>query len=285
LAASLTLPDGRKLLTIKATIGFGRDPNNIKNPLLMVSVSNVLQLDMNGTGDTCPSGTDTPPAAPAAAATSYLPPQKPDLERRWDAFQALPVARQLDSAATAQNELRFSLKTEHDQLAVFQQPAFFPVPEFRIDGSRIERDGALIHEGMFLTASSDGTYEVRFVVETPRMPVTLRLQLPIFQRASAGTTTFSQSEANLTLPPGKSITDCNFVGTITLPPIHLSPDPLRSDRSQPVVYLVSQQGYSNILQRILSAPDKSSTCEGWRLVRRGTARFGQSASEMLSSAQ
>jgi hypothetical protein len=59
----------------------------------------------------------------------------------------------------------------------FESPARFPIPRFAPGGAMEEQDGALIYEGMRFVATPAGSYEVRFVVSTPAMPVTLRLQV------------------------------------------------------------------------------------------------------------
>ena len=76
----------------------------------------------------------------------------------------------------------------------FDQPARFPLPAFRYRGGHMEREAALIYEGMRFALLDDGRYQIRFVVGTPAMPVTLRMQLVLLDESTC-------QEHTLTLPP------------------------------------------------------------------------------------
>jgi hypothetical protein len=61
----------------------------------------------------------------------------------------------------------------------FKGAANFPQPLFSSDGDRHDVPGTIIYEGMQLIVASDGRYEVAFTATTPRVPVTLRLELAV----------------------------------------------------------------------------------------------------------
>lgn len=136
--------------------------------------------------------------------------------------------------------------TDADRAITFPDPAHFPDRRFGPRGETWEREGALIYEGMKITWSADGQYEVAFVVEAPSQPTTLRLQFEI------RTTTCENG-----LVAG--------VYTLTLPPIGLEHSEGRTD-GKSYSWVVRQRGYSPILRSL--HPTQID------IRRTGTARFG-----------
>ena len=61
----------------------------------------------------------------------------------------------------------------------FKTAVHFPQPRFNDAGDRHDTPGTGIYEGMQIVVASDGRYEVAFNATTPRIPVTLRLQLSV----------------------------------------------------------------------------------------------------------
>ena len=61
----------------------------------------------------------------------------------------------------------------------FKGAVHFPQPRFDDAGCRFDAPGTAIYEGMQIVVASDGRYEVAFNATTPRIPVTLRLQLSV----------------------------------------------------------------------------------------------------------
>ena len=76
----------------------------------------------------------------------------------------------------------------------FDAAAHFPLPGFGLSGEATEGEGAIIYEGMRFAITEDGRYQVRFVVGTPAMPVTMRLQLILEDEGT-------RNRYTLTLPP------------------------------------------------------------------------------------
>jgi len=132
------------------------------------------------------------------------------------------------------------------------EPAHFPLPTFGSSGENLQNQGALIYEGMRFIVGTDGKYQVRFVVGTPAMPVTIRLQLVLLDE-------FSQQLSTLTLPP------------ITIPRKERATT-FTERRRAPTVnesgYLVHHEGH---LPMASAAWDVSRVCT---ILRKGTARFG-----------
>jgi hypothetical protein len=60
----------------------------------------------------------------------------------------------------------------------FDGPARFPLRNFGLNGHAGEDVGAIIYEGMRLAVKEGGRYQVRFVLGTPAMPVTMRKHSP-----------------------------------------------------------------------------------------------------------
>lgn len=154
----------------------------------------------------------------------------------------------------------------------FAKPARFAVPRFDASGCEFEDEGAVIYEGMRFVVAPSGAYEIRFVVSTPAMPVTLRLQLHV---------------------PCWDGTE----HTVTVPAIDLPPHANARGQFEPAVWKVRHVGVSQILVRpepdpetgasgaaSPKVPDKHQSFsyhfpqkvyDGPRAIRRtGTARFG-----------
>jgi hypothetical protein len=176
--------------------------------------------------------------------------------------------------------------------AVFNSAAQFPLPEFGLPnpeygdaGPRMDRDGVIIEEGMFVRANADGHYEVRFVVRTPRMPVSLKLQLTILKSESISvglydTRPIRPDELTDRRPPAiKFAKSSRPVGTITLPTIYLKPDRTDTDTGEELAWLVTHEGYSRVLQQLLKEENGVVNC---RLLRKGTARIGETFYEILN---
>lgn len=130
--------------------------------------------------------------------------------------------------------------------AVFDTPAEFPRPGFTSLGGVFAKSGAVIYEGMTVSAEPSGRYEVRYVVESPKTPVILRLQLVVHQSGRP-------------------------VGTLTLPPVTIVQDDESLPQEPSVAYLVRQKGFSHQLHRMLSTDPSGQTTS---IVRAGTARYG-----------
>jgi hypothetical protein len=101
--------------------------------------------------------------------------------------------------------------------------------------------GALIYEGMRFSCNPNGDYLVDFVVRAPAMPTTLHLRLLLQKDAQAWQ-------------------------TVTLPPIELKAEGVRTEDYKPAIYRVRQAGYSAALDQ-----DEGP----YHAIRReGSARFG-----------
>ncbi len=206
-----------------------------------------------------------------------------------DAFSQLPsttTITRLTSARPSPSSTGYRFTAIFDSAAQFPFPEFgFPNAEYGDGGPRIDRDGLIIEEGMFVQANADGRYEIRFVVRAPRIPVSLRLQLTILKSESItvglyDTTPIREEELLGKRPPKiKFAKSSRPVGTITLPQIYLKPDRTQSDNGEDVAWLVTHKGYSRILQQLLIEENGAVNC---RLLRKGTARFGESFYEILN---
>ena len=158
-----------------------------------------------------------------------------------DAFSQLPYVTTITRLPPDQNgPLPATTPTspQYDFTAIFDLPAQIPVPEFgfpRLDngdsGMRIEREGAIIEEGMLIRAGRDGRYEIRFVVRTPQIPVAMRLQLTVLKTEPVAVGLYDPIP---NLPEGlkydrspkmRLAKSSRPVGTITLPTFYLRPDP------------------------------------------------------------
>jgi len=126
----------------------------------------------------------------------------------------------------------------------FDDPAVFPLTSFNRFAPPVHEEGAVIYEGMRFAVREDGRYQVRFLIGTPAMPVTLRLQVVL--RAGDG------SQYTVTLPP------------ITIP--SHDPDAEIVQQVHENIQLVHHEGYLPAIQGL-----------GGNLAvvrREGTARFG-----------
>ena len=147
----------------------------------------------------------------------------------------------------------------------FDHPARFPKTSYGQQSCAFESEGAVIHEGMRLLARQDGQYEVRFNITTPSIPVTLRLQLILFNEP-------------LSSPDGQAIPVQPIPRTLTLPPVALKPSGADAfpdnpeGGTNPTSYFVSVRGYSQV---ILEAQQDELGQRHLLLVKRnGTARIG-----------
>jgi hypothetical protein len=122
----------------------------------------------------------------------------------------------------------------------FHAPAQFPLPSFSPFAERFEDSGILIYEGMQFKVFASGLYQVRYTVETPALPVTIRMQMIVSRRDS--------------------------LHTLTLPPVAI-PSGTDRKRAAQSVYEVCQEGF---LPAFASA-ERNTLC----VVRRqGAARIG-----------
>ena len=176
-------------------------------------------------------------------------PEDPKTRNRlaWDPRNGLPLAA-FDDLPTVirlvgRNTLGPEATTEVDRSSYprleeengdarvfdFAAPARFTIPRFGEQGEEFEDEGALIYEGMRFVWAPNGLYEVRFVVSTPAMPVTLRLQFHV---------------------------PCAIEGghSITLPPIELPPYVNPRGRFESASWQVRHLGYSNSLLRREDTP-------------------------------
>lgn len=223
-------------------------------------------FDVSASASVTPSDDGERPAAPENADTPTFVSHQDDSQRSpagsglqvVDAFSHLPLVRTMQAAddlgdfskhpADERGESRPLDSIAYDYR--FDAPAHFPLPAFGIRGEESSRDGAIIYEGMRFAVREDGRYQVRFVVGTPAIPVTMCLQLIVEDEGT-------QNHYTLTLPP------------ISIPepdkPQHLS----QQRKVQQVhgnVQTVHHEGYLPVLTQPLS---------NIRVVRRtGSARFG-----------
>jgi len=174
--------------------------------------------------------------------------------RRVDAFRRLPlvttIERAQDLSEFCRDEGSCDCSKPYSYDYRFDAAANFPLPAYGLRGAESDREGAIIYEGMRFAIRKDGRYQVRFVVETPAMPVTMRLQLIL------------EDEATLNRY------------TLTLPPISIpepdQPKRLSEQRKvQPVydtIQTVHHEGYLPMLAQ--------GHCNIRVVQRTGSARFG-----------
>ncbi|WP_417385750.1 hypothetical protein [Gimesia sp.] len=136
--------------------------------------------------------------------------------------------------------------------AVFTKAARFPVNEFGTCGQVYETDAVIIYEDMVLQSQGNGKYLVKFVVETPEIPVTMRLQFVVKKKVS-----------------GKKE---KTIGTITLPPITIDPAQRESNTGSRF-WVIKHNGYSSILNEC------HCKLKDYKVIRQGTARFGSYSSQ------
>ena len=146
---------------------------------------------------------------------------------------------------------------------VFAGPARLPWWVFDRVGNPVEDDALVIYEGMEVTVNRKGEYDLRFRVEAPVAEITLRLQFAIT----------SQDERTLAKV---------HHGTITIPPIRISPETQEDLDSTSQSFIVTYSGKSETLKQLLipvcqkcnsDQPSRLSD-HGIQLTRAGTARFG-----------
>lgn len=182
---------------------------------------------------------ETQPAAPASPAA----PARTELASTDDekckiplgtAFQDLPTVIRLvrrgslrpdESTDSDHEEFRYLEQCDTSARPFdFAKPARFAVPRFDASGCEFEDEGAVIYEGMRFVVAPSGAYELRFVVSTPAMPVTLRLQLHV---------------------PCWDGTE----HTVTIPAIDLPPHANARGQFEPAVWKVRHIGVSQVLVR------------------------------------
>ena len=129
----------------------------------------------------------------------------------------------------------------------FLSPAHFPLRGFDPQAGVLDREGALIYEGMRFSCDRNGQYQVSFLVRTPAMPTTLQLRFLVQKKGKP--------------KPWQ---------TVTLPPIQIEPDKDRQDGPKAAVWRIRHCGYSAAIE---------SHAGFIQTIRReGTARFGFGAS-------
>lgn len=143
--------------------------------------------------------------------------------------------------------------------AVFREAAHFPLHAFGSCGRTRLRDAALIYEGMTLAVAKSGEYEVRMVLEAPRRPVVIRMQLEVHE--------YVQDPRPSGTAPQVAVVP---IGTITLAPITLEPDWDAPRHQTSRTHRVRRGGYSHLLREVSLAENSSS----YTITRAGTARFG-----------
>ncbi len=132
--------------------------------------------------------------------------------------------------------------------AVFAGPAHFSMDTDSCGHIGVQKNPVMIYEGMSVTVFGDGRYEVRAMLDAPRIPAILRLQL-----------TFAAESGDFT--------------TVTLPPISLKPG--TADRSsadlanETQTWFVRRTGYSRMLQNLPIRIDAV------QVRRSGTVQVGQ----------
>ena len=166
-------------------------------------------------------GAPPPAAAPGnnhAKARSLIPTSNTGLERE-DAFASLPRVQVIDidldeldrDVRNAEPESPEPRAEPYQNDYRFDLPARFALAQYdpNCPGRSYEGQGALIHEGMRILTRKDGEYDVRFNVTVPAMPVTMRLQLLLYEN---DTSPFPKS---LTLPPIRIAARANAKTKIT----------------------------------------------------------------------
>ena len=174
------------------------------------------------------------------------------------AIDKIPSVERIDSASEARPS---SIKPTR-LVAVFRNPCHFPYHDpWDCYGSTSET-GVVIYEDMKLVVGENGQYELSFVAESPRLPVTLRLQFRIWMKPKNNDPDREQ-------------------GTLTIPPIVFEPSDEAGRQDSSETFLVRRTGYSHAL-KCLSVKDAcgcTSSCRcseqtQCRLQRTGVARFG-----------
>jgi hypothetical protein len=112
---------------------------------------------------------------------------------------------------------------------VFKNPATFRTSNFTCEKSSLLIPQAIIYEGMTLEIDSAGKYSLRGQIEIPATDVTLRLQFRFWQKTQVN---------------GK--TSYTYKGSVTLPPIHLTPTAEEIRKGTPVQKPLEHAGYSQV---------------------------------------
>jgi len=218
-------------------------------PGILPPMPDTEENDANDPEESASSGVieAKPPVAPSEAMVVNW---KPDLFARLPLFNRLEMGEsisdfQLPIDTAASSDLAWNCS--------FDSPAHFPRYEFSSLGERFDTRGALIYEGMQFSMEPSGRFQVHFLLGTPNLPVTVRLQLSLMKYCE---------ERNV----------FRQVGTITIPPITI-PAVQRVEhefQSQPIhqVYEDTYRIYweGNVPPSYYLAFDK--------IERSGTARFG-----------
>jgi len=202
------------------------------------------------------------PGPAAGGPSPVLVPHVVHQASRHDTFRRTPKATLID--ANSNNTIASGINGGHETSsetkpviasAGFDDAAHFPLPEFGAYGELCPDNAVIIYEGMTLNLFRDGHYEIRFVVEAPQIPITLRLQLELRDRNK------NRIRVPITLPP------------VTLRP-EANPDPHQPSRS----WLITHEGRSRLLAGLVKDADTSPVNEGHlkgvRVSRTGTVRFG-----------
>jgi hypothetical protein len=152
-----------------------------------------------------------------------------------DPFVATPLIQKIEAAQNTGDWVTLGLDYR------FDAPAHFAIPTYGLSGELLDKEGAVIYEGMRLAVNADGRYLVRFVVGTPPVPVTFRLQLHLFDARE------------------------RHMHTLTLPPFTIPKQEDRRHTAQ-AVQVVHHEGYLPVL--------KCAYRDICVVRRQGTARFG-----------
>ena len=145
----------------------------------------------------------------------------------------------------AQDSRSNSSGTFGTMTAVFADAAHFATGNCETGGSCSGQSPVMIYEGTSVRLTGDGCYEVRGIVEGPRVPAILCLQMTFFTRDSKLT-------------------------TVTLPPIRPLPEIITSQlANETQVWFIRRTGYSDVLKN-WPGPEHSLT-----VTRIGTAQIGQ----------
>lgn len=200
-----------------------------------------------------PEATHAPDAAANASQPAVSDPFRDDILRQQaphavveptaDAFCEIPLARPIQRQGDTDAYVPPTQQKSVSYCCRFAAPAHFPLTEFGPEGESIEREGAVIYEGMRLSVDPEGRYELQFVVTTPALPTRLRLQLEIVHEIGAEAHTH----------------------TLTLPPIEI---PHGFSETGTSSFAVNARGFSPVLR------DAARTRSILEVRRMGTARFG-----------
>ena len=115
------------------------------------------------------------------ASTRHPEPKSPPLFPFWDLPKVTMISGSASCKFPKQCTLEECARKEHlfTWIHRFKTAVHFPQPRFSDAGDRHDTPGTAIYEGMQIVVASDGRYEVAFNATTPRIPVTLRLQLSV----------------------------------------------------------------------------------------------------------